>query len=51
MSGWAPRWPPALLEGKDDALVDAAAFQLAVGLGGLLHGHRFVRAQAKLPIG
>src|SRR5438477_10796671 len=32
-------WPSlcrALLEGEDDAFVDAAAFQLAVGLGGLL---------------
>jgi Bacterial regulatory proteins, luxR family len=27
--------------------VDVAAFQLAVGLGGLLHGHGFVRAQAE----
>jgi hypothetical protein len=25
--------------------VDSAAFQLAVGLGGLLHGHGSVRAQ------
>jgi hypothetical protein len=39
--------PPALLEGEDDAFVDDAAFQLAVGLGGLLHGHGFVRAQAE----
>ena len=36
-----------LLEGEDDALVDGAAFQLAVGKGGLLHGHGFVRAQAE----
>jgi len=31
--------------------VDGAAFQLAVGLGGLLHGHGFVRAQAQPAIG
>jgi hypothetical protein len=39
--------PPALIEGEDDALVDGAAFQLVVGLGGLLHGHGLVRAQAE----
>jgi hypothetical protein len=43
--------PPALLEGEDDALVDGAAFQLAMGLSGLLHGHGFVRAQAEPAIG
>jgi len=31
--------------------VDGAAFQLAVGLGGLLHGHGCVRAQAEPAIG
>jgi|GEM_PF-4721061 len=41
----------ALLEGEDDALVDGTAFQLAVGLGGLLHGHGVVRAQAEPAIG
>jgi hypothetical protein len=41
----------ALLEGEDDALVDDAAFQLAVGLGGLLHGHGFGCAQAEPAIG
>jgi hypothetical protein len=45
-AGLAAR-PPALVEGEDDALVDGAAFQLAVGLGGLLHGHGCVRAQAE----
>ena len=40
-----------LLEGEDDALVDGAAFQLAVGLGGLLHGHGCVRTQAEPAIG
>src|SRR5258707_11830962 len=51
-SGWlAAALPPALLEGEDDALVDVAAFQLAVGLGGLLHGHGLVRAQAEPAIG
>jgi hypothetical protein len=39
--------PPALLEGKDDALMDGAAFQLAVGLGGLLHGHGCVWARSR----
>ena len=43
--------PPALGQGEDDALVDGAAFQLAVGLGGLLHRHGCVRAQAEPPIG
>jgi len=43
--------PPALAEAEDDALVDVAAFQLAVGLGGLRHGHGFVRAQAEPAIG
>src|SRR5580704_1508982 len=43
--------PPSLLEGEDDALVDGAAFQLAVGLGGLLHGHGLVRFQAEPVIG
>src|SRR5258708_1317098 len=41
--------PPALAEGEDDALVDAAAFQLAVGLGGLLHRHGCVRAPPDPP--
>src|SRR5712692_1102030 len=50
-AGLAAALPPALLEGEDDALVDVAAFQLAVGLGGLLHGHGFVRAQAEPAIG
>src|SRR5258708_15959057 len=36
-----------LPEGKDDALVDGAAFQLSVGLGGLLHGHGWMRAPAE----
>ena len=44
-------WPLGLLaalgQGEDDALVDGAAFQLAVGLGGLPHGHGLVRAQAE----
>jgi len=40
-----------LVEGEDDALVDGAAFQLAVGLGGLLHGHGLVRAQAEPTVG
>ena len=31
--------------------MDGAAFQLAVGLGGLLHGHGVVRAQAEPTIG
>jgi hypothetical protein len=43
--------PAALLEGEDDALVDGAAFQLAVGFGGLLHGHGLMRAQAEPAIG
>ena len=43
-AGTAAAVPAALLEGEDDALVDGAAFQLAVGLGGLLHGHGLVRA-------
>jgi hypothetical protein len=38
-----------LLEGEDDALVDGAAFQLAVGKGGLLHGHGCVRASTRCP--
>src|SRR5216683_736742 len=50
-AGLAAALPPALLEGEDDALVDVAAFQLAVGLGGLLHGHGFVRAQPEPTIG
>ena len=41
----------ALLEGEDQALVDVAAFQPAVGLGGLLHGHGRVRAQAEPALG
>jgi hypothetical protein len=40
-----------LFEGEDDALVDLAAFQLAVSLGGLLHGHGLVRAQPEPAIG
>jgi hypothetical protein len=39
--------PPALVEREDDALVDVPAFQLAVRLRGLLHGHGLVRAQAE----
>jgi hypothetical protein len=31
--------------------VDRAAFELAIGLGGLLHGHGRVRAQAELAVG
>jgi hypothetical protein len=31
--------------------VDVAAFQLAVGLGGLPHGHGRVRAQAEPAVG
>ena len=31
--------------------MDVAAFQLPVGLGGLLHGHGFVRAQAEPAVG
>ena len=51
-SGWPGRaLSPALLEGEDDALVDGAAFQLAVGKGDLLHGHGCVRAQAEPAIG
>jgi DNA-binding SARP family transcriptional activator len=47
ISGWpGRRCVAALVEGEDDALVDLAGFQLAVGVGGLLHGHRFVHAQA-----
>src|SRR5258708_25894875 len=46
-AGLAAALSPALLEGEDDALVDGAAFQLAVGLGGLLHGHGLVRTQAE----
>ena len=41
----------ALLDGEDDALVNGPAFQLAVGLGGLLHGHGVVRTQAEPTIG
>jgi len=58
MSGWAAcherlgrRGPSALVEGEDDALVDGAAFQLAVGVGGLLHGHGLVRAQPEPAVG
>src|SRR5260370_23725128 len=39
-AGLAAAVPPALFEGEDDALVDAAGFQLAVGDGGLPQGHR-----------
>lgn len=31
--------------------MDLAAFHLAVGLGGLLHGYGFMRAEAELAIG
>ncbi len=31
--------------------VDGAAFQPAVGVGGLLHGHGLVRAQAEPAVG
>ena len=37
-AGLAAAAPPVLGQGEDDALVDGAAFQLTVGLGGLLHG-------------
>jgi hypothetical protein len=50
-AGLAAALPPALVEGEDDALVDVAAFQLAVGLGGLLHGLGFVCAQAEPAVG
>ncbi len=40
-----------LLKGQDYALIDVAAFELAVRVGGLLHGHGFVRAQAEPAIG
>src|SRR6185312_15706882 len=38
-------------QGEDDALVDGTAFQLAVGLGGLLHGHGPVGAQPEPAVG
>ena len=41
----------SLLEGEDDPFLDVAAFQLAVRLGGLLHGHGGVRAQAEPTVG
>src|SRR6478672_9521956 len=41
----------ALVEGEDDALVDVAAFQLPVGLGGLLHGYGLARPQAEPAVG
>jgi hypothetical protein len=34
-----------LLEGEDDALVDVAAFELAVRVGRLVDGHGFPGAQ------
>jgi hypothetical protein len=40
-----------LLKGEDYALVDVAAFELAVRVCGLLYGHGFVGAQAEPPIG
>jgi len=49
---WAAALPPALLEGEDDALVDVCRFPgWRWGLGGLLHGHGCVRAQAEPAIG
>jgi hypothetical protein len=53
--GLAAAVPSALLQGQDDALVDGAAFQLAVGLGGLRHGmvwcaRRRSRPSASRPI-
>src|SRR5260370_960882 len=45
-AGLAAALPPALQEGEDDALVDGAAFQLAGGLRGLLHGHGCLRTPA-----
>jgi hypothetical protein len=44
-AGLAAAVPPVLGQGEDDAFVDGAAFQLAVGLGGLRHGHGVVGAQ------
>src|SRR6476646_1609761 len=41
----------ALVEGEDDALVDVAAFQLPVGLGGLLHGYGLARPQVEPAVG
>src|SRR5580704_8127439 len=38
-------------QGEDDALVHGAGLQLAVGPGGLPHGHGFVRAQPQLAVG
>src|SRR5580693_8432291 len=38
-------------QGEDDALVHGAGLQLAVGVGGLLHGHGLVRAQPQLAAG
>src|ERR1700746_3106147 len=35
-------------QGEDDALVNGAAFQPTVGLGGPRHGHGLVRAQLQL---
>ncbi len=49
--GLATAVPPVLGQGEDDALVDGTAFQLAVGLGGLLHGHGFMRAQPEPAVG
>jgi hypothetical protein len=46
---WLPRRAHQLGRREDDALLDVAAFQLAAGFGGLLHGHGFVRAQARAP--
>jgi hypothetical protein len=43
--------PLRLFEGEDDALVDVASFELAVGVGSLLHWHGLVRAQAEPTIG
>jgi hypothetical protein len=43
--------PPALGQGEDDAVVDGTAFQLTVGVGGLLHRHGCVRAQAEPTLG
>jgi hypothetical protein len=56
-SAWCQLWLPSpsarltalttgLGEREDDALVHGAAFQLAMGVGGLVHRHSFVSAQA-----
>ncbi len=42
-----PQWCSMLLPGEDDALVEVAAFQLAVGIGGLLDRHGYVCARSQ----